>query len=285
MKTFIGILLVGFLGFLGCSGSNDGTSTTSNTVGEANPVAPFGIIDTLDPIYEWTPVPWATKYRLLVQDTNQASTTLDTNETYIIDEWYTAEEAGCASEEVLCTVHPGIVTVNENAWKVQACANQECGLWSELLHYHMSPSPITSTERFTDNGDGTVTDNNTKLMWSKNANLGGLKNWWDANSYCAALALAVEGPCYVDWRLPSAPELYSLIDTEQYAPALPPGNPFYDVQCKTEYHGGGYWTSTVSYTGLGKASGVWTVSMCWPGIVRVYDEDQLFYVWPVRSAN
>jgi hypothetical protein len=129
MNKIIIILMFGLLGFLGCSDSDDGTSVVT---GEANPVAPFGIIDTLDPIYEWTSVPGATKYRLLVQDANEA---------VAIDEWYTAEESGCASEEVFCTVHPGIVSVYENTWKVQACAYQECGLWSEPLNYDVSPRP------------------------------------------------------------------------------------------------------------------------------------------------
>lgn len=42
MKTIIGILLVGLLGFLGCSDSDDDT----NTIGEATPVAPFGVTGT-----------------------------------------------------------------------------------------------------------------------------------------------------------------------------------------------------------------------------------------------
>lgn len=47
------------------------------------------------------------------------------------------------------------------------------------------PSP-----RFTDNGDGTVTDNLTGLMWAENANLDGVKTWADALSYVNALNLA-----------------------------------------------------------------------------------------------
>jgi hypothetical protein len=31
--------------------------------------------------------------------------------------------------------------------------------------------------RFTDNGDGTITDNLTGLIWLKNANCFGLRNW------------------------------------------------------------------------------------------------------------
>ena len=41
------------------------------------------------------------------------------------------------------------------------------------------------SERFTDNGDGTITDNQTGLMWTKDAGTptvgscaGGIKNWY-----------------------------------------------------------------------------------------------------------
>ena len=70
MNKIIGILLIGFLSFLGCSDGNDGTTT----VGKATPVAPWAIIETSTPTYEWTPALWATKYRLIVQDANEAST-------------------------------------------------------------------------------------------------------------------------------------------------------------------------------------------------------------------
>ena len=44
------------------------------------------------------------------------------------------------------------------------------------------PSP-----RFTDNSDGTVTDNLTGLMWAKDANLAGLKPWQEALDYVAEM--------------------------------------------------------------------------------------------------
>ena len=263
MKTIVAIVLIGLLGFIGCSGSDDGT----NTVGEAIPVAPFGIIETPSPTYEWTPVPGATKYRLVVQDTNEASTMQDTQETYIIDEWYTAEESGCASEDGLCMVTPDIEVFDDHTWKVQARANQECGLWSEPLNFDFAGD--AKELRFTDHSDGTVTDNNTKLMWSKDANLFDWPNWWDAKSYCADLTLAGHS----DWRLPSISELKSLIDTSQSDPALPPGNPFINVQL---YY---YWTTMVSEPGYHNV-----VYMDNGGVGFAYDWDEL-YVWPVRSGN
>lgn len=53
--------------------------------------------------------------------------------------------------------------------------------------------------RFVDNGDGTVTDKATTLMWTKNANHG-VMAWSDAMVYCEELTWAG----YDDWRLPSA---------------------------------------------------------------------------------
>lgn len=72
------------------------------------------------------------------------------------------------------------------------------------------PSP-----RFTDNGDGTVTDNLTGLIWLKNANCAGAsKNWDMAIDYAAALhdgctnCFGTAGDCGLsdgsaegDWRL------------------------------------------------------------------------------------
>lgn len=61
--------------------------------------------------------------------------------------------------------------------------------------------------RFADNGDGTVTDSATGLMWQK-ADDGNSRDWEDAMSYAENLTLAN----YSDWRLPNAKELQSLLD-------------------------------------------------------------------------
>ena len=47
------------------------------------------------------------------------------------------------------------------------------------------------TPRFTDNGNGTVTDNLTRLIWMKNANAFGMKNWADALTIANTLASGV----------------------------------------------------------------------------------------------
>ena len=69
---------------------------------------------------------------------------------------------------------------------------------------------------YVDNGNGTVTDAVTGLIWQRTTDSNGdgdikaddKMTWSAACSYCDALALAG----YPDWRLPTIKELYSLID-------------------------------------------------------------------------
>jgi hypothetical protein len=94
----------------------------------------------------------------------------------------------------------------------------------------IGPSP-----RFTDNGDGTVTDNLTGLMWTKDSQeISGTKTWSEAITACNDLDHAT----HTDWRLPNARELWSLIDYGESFPALPLGHPFLSVISSP------HWTST-----------------------------------------
>jgi hypothetical protein len=69
---------------------------------------------------------------------------------------------------------------------------------------------------YTDNGDGTVTDNVTGLMWQQDPDMNGdgkinvsdMRSFADARTGAATYRLAG----YADWRLPTIKELYSLID-------------------------------------------------------------------------
>ncbi len=83
--------------------------------------------------------------------------------------------------------------------------------------------------RFTDNGDGTVTDRLTGLSWTKY--LGCHSGIWQSDlDYCNALATGTcgltDGSGAGDWRLANHNELLSLLDHSQYMPALPAGHPF-----------------------------------------------------------
>jgi len=60
---------------------------------------------------------------------------------------------------------------------------------------------------YTDNGDGTVTDKITGLMWEKGSS-GPYASWSQAVAHCPTLTLGGHN----DWRLPTRIELLSLVD-------------------------------------------------------------------------
>ena len=92
-----------------------------------------------------------------------------------------------------------------------------------------------STTRFKENGDETVTDPDSGLMWTKDANLPG-----DTVLFHQALDYIEEmnegkhpNFGYTDWRLPNLKELRSLIDYTNYTRGghiIPSGHPFQNVQ-------------------------------------------------------
>jgi hypothetical protein len=67
--------------------------------------------------------------------------------------------------------------------------------------------PALALERFVNNGDDTVTDTKTGLMWAAKDH-GDLINWQSASSYCQNYS----GGGYTDWRMPTLTELATLYD-------------------------------------------------------------------------
>ena len=73
--------------------------------------------------------------------------------------------------------------------------------------------------RFVDNGDGTVTDNCTGLMWAKNSTPTSY-HWQAALQYCDALDFAG----HTDWRPPNIMELPMALSRSD-PPLLTKSNP------------------------------------------------------------
>jgi hypothetical protein len=65
-------------------------------------------------------------------------------------------------------------------------------------------------ERFTDNGDGTLTDHELGLMWSKTDNNGNI-DWIQAEKWVKYTFPYTLEKRYEDWRLPTLQELQSLV--------------------------------------------------------------------------
>lgn len=97
---------------------------------------------------------------------------------------------------------------------------------------------IISSPSYTDNGNGTITDNKTSLMWPKDgngvgSNNGAILTWEQALTYCEGLNYAG----YSDWRLPNIKELESIVNCGTAWPAI---NPVFFLNTKSDY----YWSST-----------------------------------------
>lgn len=152
--------------------------------------------------------------------------------------------------------------------------------------------------RFTDNGNGTVTDNLSGLIWLKNADCQefyseddtGQNNrpWTDALAaannlaagYCGLQDSSVAG----DWRLPNLYELGSLRHFDVHSPPLPntagtgqwvEGDPFTGIQINY------YWSST---TVASFEDYAWYMNFV-HGRENSHTKVHEFYVWPVRGGQ
>jgi hypothetical protein len=90
---------------------------------------------------------------------------------------------------------------------------------------------ITPDSRYTVNNDGTITDNDTGLMWMQcsegqvwesDGGAGNCTGTATPHTWDAALVLANDKAFagHSDWRLPDIKELASLVAEDRYAPAI-----------------------------------------------------------------
>ena len=69
----------------------------------------------------------------------------------------------------------------------------------------------SSDGRYLDNGDGTITDTKTNLMWTKKdsyADTGSCMDWNNSQSYVSSLSTGG----HTDWRLPTVKELKTIFE-------------------------------------------------------------------------
>jgi hypothetical protein len=113
--------------------------------------------------------------------------------------------------------------------------------------------------RFTANGDGTVTDHLTGLIWMQNAGCLSPTTWDNAAEEAHQLASGqcglTDGSVAGTWRLPNLIELESLVDVSASNLALTLESYFSNVSS------GIYWTSTAYYGGETGSIWAWTIRL------------------------
>jgi len=154
--------------------------------------------------------------------------------------------------------------------------------------------------RFTDNGDGSVTDNLTGLVWLGDPYCANdYSDWSTALDWVAELNTSGtmntencgdtsnDGSHQTDWRLPNVRELHSLVDFGVSAPPyLPPDQPFGDfVTTDPDGIQQSYWSSTTHESGT--TTQAWYLFLT-NGSVLIQAKaitSGFTAVWPVRDGD
>ena len=152
----------------------------------------------------------------------------------------------------------GQTTCYDASGAVIDCATQGQTQDGAMLAGVPWPSP-----RFTDNGNGTVTDNLTGLIWLQDGNCFGLRSWTqaltEANTLADPSCSLSDGSSAGEWRLPNVNELESLVNAE-----VPINADWLNVNNFSFVQAGGYWSST---TVANKTGAAWRIGFAGVGVV------------------
>ncbi|MCP4132661.1 MAG: DUF1566 domain-containing protein [bacterium] len=115
---------------------------------------------------------------------------------------------------------------------------------------------VYGVNNFSNNGDDTITDSATGLMWQQDDSGSGM-NWESALSYCEALTLN----SHTDWRLPDIKELQSIVDYDKSSRPAIDTSYFNITSADSDSDANWFWSSTThgdnknyaAYMSFGKA--------------------------------
>jgi len=140
--------------------------------------------------------------------------------------------------------------------------------------------------RWCDNGDGTVTDLTTGLIWLKDASWAGAVSFWlntssGINAHDKASSLSAAGNAALsdgsvegDWRLPTLKELKHLTNSGAEDVLTTTPGAFINIVA------GGYMSSTSKSA---QPIAVWVVALDIAGVVGIVNKAGPVSVWPVRG--
>jgi Protein of unknown function (DUF1566) len=191
-------------------------------------------------------------------DTGSSGGIVDTSATTSDGETTCTSSLSCPIEPIylVCERSPTAVCLDPN-WNEWPLPNSQVDV----------SAGAPNLEAYTDNGDGTVTDNVTGLMWQQQTPASA-ETWVIAVGYCLQV-LDLAG--HNDWRLPSIIELMSIVDTGHANPSI---NSKYFPSTPSER----FWSSSLL---AGSESQAWVIYFGAGGMARM-DVTAAFYVRCVR---
>jgi len=151
---------------------------------------------------------------------------------------------------------------------------------------------------YADNGDGTITDNNTSLVWEKLSmdgsvhDVGNRYTWDQAFSVHVAKLNSTRFAGHADWRVPNVRDLLSIVNYAVYRPAVSAafntgctaGCTVLMCSCTGASLPSGYWSSTTFALFTGVA---WAVDFDFGLVLVGFDTNKPFYglVRAVRGGS
>lgn len=296
-KTFSNAIASGVVGSIPVKDGDNASTAQSAAVGVNKFTAPTGFYDGDDKVT-------ATDAQVVALDTNIVTANIKSGITIfgvagdsnvvntssgdaVAGDIRTGKKAWVGGSEVTGILAPAAVERTGQTPTVPFAALT--GSDGDLERGVVWPNP-----RFTNNSDGTVTDNLTGLVWLQNANCAAA-----ARSWTQALAdvnqLKTDGTMNstdcgdtsnsTDWRLPNRRELESLIAIAYISPALSDAvgtgqwtadDPFSGVQPTSSY-----WSSSIS---AGNVEDAWIVHFT-NGLIEPASKTDPHLVWPVRAGQ
>lgn len=136
------------------------------------------------------------------------------------------DTSGCTCSGMVGLPETGQTQCDQGAGTIGACPGSPSGQDGSVR--------AGLARSYTDNGNGTITDNVTGLMWEKLSNDGSIHDINHSYSWSTAVTTkiaALNGSGFAghtDWRVPNEVELESLVDFDRINPSI---DPIFNTSC------------------------------------------------------